>query len=351
MFLRSAPYSKHTENEISDEPIEETSSSGSNLIKNLKIAQNILRDHGHFRESDALNDVLITCAQPPELGGLGLAEHADLTEDSLPAPLPTRPEGRRGMTLSEKVFPLHDTGQRGSVAPSDLIRVDVDRVIASEASWAGMESTYNRLRKPGIFRNDRCWLAGDDVVDPRVNSLPKLASAEFLIEMTTNEAAGEHCLQYTHPEFCDRVKEGFNIVVAGKAFGCGSSRGQAVRALLGCGVKCIIAESFAFIFQRNMLNLGLLGITMPERSFHAAVEDGAEITIDFNDSIIDMDGQTFSFNLSPMERAPFHHGGIASAFRRFGSNLFEAITEGKSMGLTPDHGIKKSADLHPELQW
>lgn len=40
-------------------------------------------------------------------------------------------------------------------------------------------------------------------------------------------------MQYTHPEFCDRVKEGFNIVVAGKAFGCGSSREQAVMALLG----------------------------------------------------------------------------------------------------------------------
>lgn len=51
--------------------------------------------------------------------------------------------------------------------------------------------------------------------------------------METHEAAGEHCLQYTHPEFRDRVKGGFNIIVAGKAFGCGSSREQAVMALLG----------------------------------------------------------------------------------------------------------------------
>ncbi|KAE8143514.1 hypothetical protein BDV38DRAFT_277529 [Aspergillus pseudotamarii] len=118
----------------------------------------------------------------------------------------------------------------------------------------------------------------------------------------------------------------------------------------GCGVKCIIAENFAFIFQRNMPNLGLLGITMPERSFHAAVEDGADITIDFNDRIIDMDGQTFRFNLNPMERALFHHGGIAFACRRSDSKLFEAMTEGKSMGLTPDNGIKQSADSYPELQ-
>ncbi|KAE8143512.1 hypothetical protein BDV38DRAFT_233859 [Aspergillus pseudotamarii] len=64
MFLRSAPYKKPTENGIFDKPIEETWSSGSNLMKNLKIAQNSLREHGHFLESDALNDVLITCAQP-----------------------------------------------------------------------------------------------------------------------------------------------------------------------------------------------------------------------------------------------------------------------------------------------
>lgn len=179
------------------EHVERTSSLGSNLLQNLKIAQDTLRDYGHFREADALTDVLINCAQLPELGGLGLTEHTDLTEEqdseilflvsawwealnsadrakAFPTPLRTRPEGRRGMTLSEKIFSLHDIDQRGSVAPGDLIRVDVDWVIASEASWAGMESTYNRLRKPGIFRNDRFWLAGDHVVDPRINGLPRV---------------------------------------------------------------------------------------------------------------------------------------------------------------------------------
>ena len=190
--------------------------------------------------------------------------------------------------------------------------------------------------------------------------------------MATNEAAGEYCLQYTHPKFRDRVKTGFNVVVAGKAFGCGSSREQAVMALLGmtpliissptvhfplfsnshfsgCGIKCVIAQSFAFIFQRNMPNLGLLGITIAEKSFHAAVEDGAEIAIDFDDGIINMNGRTFRFNLSPMERELFHHGGIASAFRKFGNNLFEAMMEGK--GLTPGRGIVNHVDSRPELQW
>jgi 3-isopropylmalate dehydratase small subunit len=51
--------------------------------------------------------------------------------------------------------------------------------------------------------------------------------------MLTNEMSGLHCLEYTNPDFRDRVKQGFNVVVAGKVFGCGSSREQAVMALLG----------------------------------------------------------------------------------------------------------------------
>lgn len=65
------------------------------------------------------------------------------------------------------------------------------------------------------------------------NILVKLAPADFLVSSTTNEAIGAHCLEYTHPDFRQRVKDGFNIVVAGTAFGVGSSREQAVMALLG----------------------------------------------------------------------------------------------------------------------
>jgi aconitase B len=63
--------------------------------------------------------------------------------------------------------------------------------------------------------------------------IAQLAPAEYLITAHSNEAIGQHCLEYTNPEFRDKVKEGFNIVVAGKGFGCGSSRMEAVMALLG----------------------------------------------------------------------------------------------------------------------
>ncbi|GIC92943.1 aconitase family protein [Aspergillus udagawae] len=759
----------------------------------------VLRNLGHVRESSALADVLRVCTQPHDLGGLGLDDASDLTEQqesevlflasawlealnsedrsrSMLAPLPSRPPGRRGMTLSEKIFALHDVAHRGWVAPGDLIRVDVDWVLASEASWAGMEATYNDLGKPGIHRNDRFWLAGDHVVDPRIRDVPKvralidaserakrafkmteyqgmnytilhiefyrkkaqpgmliigsdshtcssgalgclaiglgaadvtlplvtgetwfkvpesinirlwgvpkpgiggkdvilyilqqlkrntvasdrivefsgagaqylsaddrfaicnmtaelggitgvfvpdqitrdfvanrhlqrhknlttyfrpdsdaqyaaeldvdlgnvqsffaryprpddvvpvsdnaglrldgcfigacttteedlilaalvleqglkkgyrpvkhgkrkmvpgslpilrrlrelcltgvyeaagfeigvpgcsycvgmsadqaapgevwlssqnrnfenrmgkgsvghlgsaatvtassfemkltdphdllcginwerwislrgssrptantgaasrltyvepsgspalshvraessvfsgytqgppfpqtlggkvqllgdfidtdaLAPAEFLMDMETNEQSGLHCLQYTHPVFRQRAQEGFNIVVAGQAFGCGSSREQAVMALLGCGIKCVIAKSFAFIFQRNMPNLGLLGITMPNESFYAAAKDGSEIIIDLHARFIDIDGLRFGFELSQMEEALFRHGGITSAFRKFGKRLFEELTAAKN-GRTSH--MEKDCHIPSALQW
>lgn len=134
-------------------------SSSTQVFSQLKSLSEILQTNGHQREANAVNDVLVICEQPTDLGGLGLNDKlesptpeqdaeivflvsawleslnsADRTK-SRPAPLPSRPEGRRGMTLSEKIFALHDVNQTGFVSPGDLIRVDVDWVIASEASW------------------------------------------------------------------------------------------------------------------------------------------------------------------------------------------------------------------------
>lgn len=118
----------------------------------------VLQTRGHSREATAVNDVLTICEQPTELGGLGLESSKSITADeedeivflvsawleslnstdrakARPKPLQSRPEGRYGMTLSEKIFSLHDVAQKGSVKAGDLIRVDVDWVIASEASW------------------------------------------------------------------------------------------------------------------------------------------------------------------------------------------------------------------------
>mgnify|MGYP005989120739 CR=1 FL=1 len=79
-----------------------------------------------------------------------------------------------------------------------------------------------------MLRQDLCF---DEPGKALTNS--QLAPAQFLVTARTNEALGSHCLEFTNPSFRQRVKDGFDIIVAGKAFGCGSSREQAVNALLG----------------------------------------------------------------------------------------------------------------------
>jgi homoaconitase/3-isopropylmalate dehydratase large subunit len=78
------------------------------------------------------------------------------------------------MTLTEKIFAAHDVERQGWVAPGRTISVSVDWILASDASWGGMERTYRQLDELGIFRNDRFWLALDHVVDPRINERPEI---------------------------------------------------------------------------------------------------------------------------------------------------------------------------------
>ncbi|EED20765.1 aconitase family protein [Talaromyces stipitatus ATCC 10500] len=181
-------------------------------------------------------------------------------------------------------------------------------------------STEVRVNNPGEPINVK---AEENVLKGKIQKLGNyidtdaLAPANFLVESKTNEVLGTHCLEYTHPDFRQKVKDGFNIVVAGTGFGCGSSREQAVMALLGCGVQCVIAKSFAFIFQRNMPNLGLLGITISDESFYDAATDGTEISINLSNNEVVLGKRQVKFELSQMEKELFDHGGISSAFQKF----------------------------------
>ena len=150
------------------------------------------------------------------------------------------------------------------------------------------------------------------------------------------------------------MKEGYNVVVAGEAFGCGSSREQAVSALMGCGVICVIAKSFAFIYARNQPNLGLLGITITDDLFYDAAVDGAEIVIDLGSRVITVGEKEFFFSLSQMEEELISSGGITAAFKLFGKNLFDVMCAAKPR---PGHtskldleGVEKN-DARSSLQW
>jgi 3-isopropylmalate dehydratase small subunit len=140
-------------------------------------------------------------------------------------------------------------------------------------------------------------------------------------------------MEFFMPEFREMVRDGLDVIVAGSAFGCGSSRDVAVNALLGAGVKCVIARSFSFIYARNQPNIGLLGITMKDDAFFAAAQQGSDISIDLTSNQICCGGRAWGFQLSEIEKQLISIGGLGEAFRRFGKQLFDVICRPSGRGL------------------
>ena len=97
------------------------------------------------------------------------------------------------------------------------------------------------------------------------------------------EELAKHCMEDIDPTFASRVKPG-EIIVGGANFGCGSSREHAPIAIQAAGVSCVIAASFARIFYRNAINIGLAILECEEASEKISNRD--EVAIDFDTGII-----------------------------------------------------------------
>lgn len=102
--------------------------------------------------------------------------------------------------------------------------------------------------------------------------------ARYLNSSDPKELA-THCMEDIDKDFVNNVKEG-DIMVANKNFGCGSSREHAPISIKASGISCVIAETFARIFYRNAINIGLPIIECPEAA--KAIEAGDEVEIDFD---------------------------------------------------------------------
>ncbi|KAK2036641.1 3-isopropylmalate dehydratase large subunit 2 [Colletotrichum somersetense] len=157
-----------------------------------------------------------------------------------------------------------------------------------------------------------------------------LAPAQFLLTSKSDEELGTHCLEFTDPEFRMLVKQDHKVIVAGKAFGCGSSRQEAVQALLGIGIKCVIAKSFAFIYSRNQPSLGLWGFTIDDPLFYEKAQTGVSIEIDLDGRVAKIDGESFGFQLSELEKKLTKMGGMAKAFGQYGKHIYDVLTESGS---------------------
>lgn len=122
----------------------------------------------------------------------------------------------------------------------------------------------------------RVWKYGDNIDTDRI--IP----ARYL---NTSDPAhlAKHCLEDLDTGFTSAVKPG-DILVAGANFGCGSSREHAPIAIKAAGVACVIAKSFARIFYRNSINIGLPILESPEAA--AAIEGGSEVEVDLAAGVI-----------------------------------------------------------------
>jgi 3-isopropylmalate dehydratase small subunit len=110
----------------------------------------------------------------------------------------------------------------------------------------------------------------------------QIIPARYLNTIDPAELAA-HCMEDADPEFAGTVRPGA-IMVAGKNFGCGSSREHAPIAIKAAGVSCIIAASFARIFYRNAVNIGLPILECPEAA--AALEEGETVSVDLAGGVI-----------------------------------------------------------------
>ena len=108
-----------------------------------------------------------------------------------------------------------------------------------------------------------------------------IIAAKYLVSTDMKEL-GAHCLESVKPHFLSKVNIG-DILVAGKNFGCGSSREHAPLAIKGSGIRAVIAKSFAAIFFRNAINIGLPFLELKEVD---KIHDGDSLELDLSSGII-----------------------------------------------------------------
>lgn len=110
------------------------------------------------------------------------------------------------------------------------------------------------------------------------------------------EALAKHCMEDIDADFVQNVKPG-DIILAGANFGCGSSREHAPIAIKACGVYCVIAASFARIFYRNAINIGLP--IMECREAAERIQEGDQISVDFKQGLIKNESRNEVYAATP----------------------------------------------------
>jgi len=158
----------------------------------------------------------------------------------------------------------------------------------------------------------RIWKYGDHV------NTDVIFPGKYTYSVQHDPAAlARHALEDLDPTFAGGVRPG-DVIVAGRNWGHGSSREQAVTCLLACGLRAIIADSFARIYYRNAINNGLPALVCPGAA--ALATTGAELTLQLDAGELQLAGRTLRFPpLPPSVRAILAAGGLVPALQARGA--------------------------------
>ena len=152
----------------------------------------------------------------------------------------------------------------------------------------------------------KVWVLGDDI-DTDI-----IIPTEYLALKTIDDMK-QYGFSPLRPELAGQIEKG-DIIVAGKNFGCGSSREQAPEIIKALGISCVIAKSFARIFFRNSINNGLLLIEQPD--LHDDIKEGDTITVKMNEHV-DYNGKTYPIAAVPENLMDIiQAGGLVKAMRK-----------------------------------
>ena len=191
----------------------------------------------------------------------------------------------------------------------------VDVVAAKAAAGLGVSANGRRLE-------GRVQRFGDQV------DTDAIIPGQFC-HLTQLEELGQKAFAFVRPEFPGRVREGRTLVVAGEGWGSGSSREQAVWALLGAGVQAVIAKSYAFIHKRNLVNEALPYLVVRDPAFYELAAEDAALTVDLAAGTVthQASGRSFSAERpSAIVQALQREGGLVPAIQHHGKTVFEALS-------------------------
>ena len=139
--------------------------------------------------------------------------------------------------------------------------------------------------------------------------------ARYLNTIDVKELAS-HCMEDIDTTFTSRVKDG-DIMVAGENFGCGSSREHAPLVIKTCGTGCVIAKSFARIFYRNAINIGLAILECPEAVDAISEDDTVEADLDAGIIYNRTTGQSFETKpFPPFIQKMIENGGLVESIKK-----------------------------------